>query len=153
MTKRNASEYIIGSIQRYLVPTRDTVIAGLSSGLARLACRSSVAHSSRVVACRGCRRVALWVAFEWRCMQYVHAGLSRRWSSMQHSYALHRRTWCLRLRVARAFLSVTHRYIHTYIHTLDEMRCRIICLTLRRSAIIRESVPSLCRDETDAPIT
>ena len=59
MTKRNASEYIIGSIQRYPVPTRDTVIAGLSSGLARWACRSSVAHSSRVVACRGCRRVAL----------------------------------------------------------------------------------------------
>ena len=49
MTKRNASEYIIGSIQGYPVPTRDTVIAGLSSGLARWACRSSVAHSSRVV--------------------------------------------------------------------------------------------------------
>ena len=49
MTKRNASEYIIGSIQRYpVLPTRDTVIAGLSSGLARWACRSSVAHSSRV---------------------------------------------------------------------------------------------------------
>ena len=48
MTKRNASEYIIGNIQRYPVPTRDTVITGLSSGLARWACRSSVAHSSRV---------------------------------------------------------------------------------------------------------
>ena len=49
----------------------------------------------------------------------------------------------LRLRVAReiiGFLSVTdtyiHTYIHTYIQTISEMRRRISCLALRRSAII-----------------
>ena len=48
----------------------------------------------------------------------------------------------LRLRVAReiiGFLSVTdtyiHTYIHTYIQTISEMRRRISCLALRRSAI------------------
>ena len=46
----------------------------------------------------------------------------------------------LRLRVAReiiGFLSVTdNTYIHTYIHTsISEIRRRISCLTLRRSAM------------------
>ena len=44
----------------------------------------------------------------------------------------------LRLHVAReiiGFLSVTDTYIHTYIQTISEMRRRISCLALRRSAI------------------
>ena len=60
----------------------------------------------------------------------------------------------LRLRVAReiiGFLSVTdtyiHTYIHTYIQTISEMRHRISCLALRRSAI-----KQLCGDLlTDLP--
>ena len=54
MTKRNASEYIKGSVRVY----RDTH-ARYCRGRAKLrwACPSSVVHSS--VACRGCRRVAL----------------------------------------------------------------------------------------------
>ena len=43
----------------------------------------------------------------------------------------------LRLRVARkiiGFLSVTDTYIHTYIQTISEMRRRISCLALGRSA-------------------
>ena len=34
------------------------------------------------------------------------------------------------------FLSVTDTYIHTYIQTISEMRRRISCLGLRRSAMI-----------------
>ena len=53
MTKRNASEYIKGSVRLY----RDTH-ARYCRGRAKLrwACPSSVVHSS--VACRGCRRVS-----------------------------------------------------------------------------------------------
>ena len=45
----------------------------------------------------------------------------------------------LRLRVAReiiGFLSVTDTYIIIYIQTISEMRRRISCLALRRSAIM-----------------
>ena len=45
----------------------------------------------------------------------------------------------IRLRVAReiiGFLSVTDTYVHTYIQTISEIRCRISCHALRRSAII-----------------
>ena len=51
----------------------------------------------------------------------------------------------LRLRVAReiiGFLSVTDTYIHTYIQTISEMRRRISCLALRRSAITHNEIPS-----------
>ena len=50
----------------------------------------------------------------------------------------------LRLRVAReiiGFLSVTDTYIHIYIQTISEMRRRISCLALRRSAISGNQLP------------
>ena len=59
----------------------------------------------------------------------------------------------LRLRVAReinGFLSVTdtyiHAYIHTYIQTISEIRRRISCLALRRSAIMKAKKKVLIRE-------
>ena len=50
MTKRNASEYIIGSIQRYPVPTRDTVIRRVwHGGLVGLVLRTRIEWSPVVV--------------------------------------------------------------------------------------------------------
>ena len=60
----------------------------------------------------------------------------------------------LRLRVGReiiGFLSVTDTYIHTYIHTISEMRRRISCLALRRSAIIEKKNRPLKRLSWLAP--
>ena len=49
MTKRNASEYIIGSMQRYPVPTRDIIAQVWHGGLVGLVLRTRVEWSPVVV--------------------------------------------------------------------------------------------------------
>ena len=85
MTKRNVSEYIIGSIQRYPRAILSSPPAGLSSvwhgGLVGLVLRTRVEWSPVVVVAASlCELHSSGAAFS---KYNIHAGLSRR--SIQHA--------------------------------------------------------------------